>query len=153
MSNLSELLPSGGGQNQVEFVASGTLPNGKPVILKSNGQVEVVGISSTSVSQSIPLATEVVFDTGHTTDYGISFDPNTTGKFVIVYQDSGDGNNDQCEHRGQIYHNAKIRLSPWKSKNHDPRTATKFGQHQSICDIQRRHPGVQKHYMGVTNDS
>ena len=92
MSNLSELLPSGGGQNQVEFVASGTLPNGKPVILKSNGQVEVVGISSTSVSQSIPLATEVVFDTGHTTDYGISFDPNTTGKFVIVYKDLGDGN-------------------------------------------------------------
>ena len=39
MSNLSELLPSGGGQNQVEFVASGTLPNGKPVILKTNGQV------------------------------------------------------------------------------------------------------------------
>jgi len=48
MSNLSELLPSGGGQNQVEFVASGTLPNGKPVVLKSNGQVEVVGETSVS---------------------------------------------------------------------------------------------------------
>jgi hypothetical protein len=46
MSNLSELLPSGAGQNQVEFVASGTLPNGKPVILKADGTVEVIGISA-----------------------------------------------------------------------------------------------------------
>ena len=32
MSNLSELLPAGGAGKNVDFVASGTLPNGKPVI-------------------------------------------------------------------------------------------------------------------------
>ena len=42
MSNLSELLPSGSGGKQFDFVASGTLPNGRAVILKANGQVELV---------------------------------------------------------------------------------------------------------------
>ena len=42
MSNLSELLPTGGGQNAVDFVASGTLPSGQAVALKTNGQVEAV---------------------------------------------------------------------------------------------------------------
>ena len=58
MSNLSELLPSGAGQNQVEFVASGALPNGQPVILKANGQVEVVADSS--IAESIPAGSEAV---------------------------------------------------------------------------------------------
>jgi len=88
MSNLSELLPSGGGQNQVEFVASGTLPNGKPVILKSNGQVEVVGLGSTPVSQNIPVGSEVVFNSGTTTEIEVAFDPITAGRFVIVYRNN-----------------------------------------------------------------
>ena len=33
MSNLSDLLPSGGGQNIVDLVASGNIISGKPVIL------------------------------------------------------------------------------------------------------------------------
>jgi len=52
MSNLSELLPSGGGQNAVDFVASGTLPNGRAVILKANGQVEVVSATALSVGSN-----------------------------------------------------------------------------------------------------
>ena len=86
-ANLTNL-PAGG--NTSDFVASGTLPNGKPVILKANGQVEVVGITSTPISQSIPAAASVTFETGNTTDYSVSFDPNTANKFVIVYQDSAD---------------------------------------------------------------
>ncbi len=49
MSNLSELLPSGGGQNVGSFVASGTLSNGQTVALKTDGKVEAVGISSEAV--------------------------------------------------------------------------------------------------------
>jgi len=52
MSNLSELLPSGGGQNAVDFVASGTLPNGRAVVLKSNGQVEIVSATALSVGSN-----------------------------------------------------------------------------------------------------
>jgi len=46
MSNLSELLPTGGGQNAVDFVASGTLSSGQPVVLNANGTVG--GLSSTT---------------------------------------------------------------------------------------------------------
>ena len=83
MSNLSELLPSGGGQNQVEFVASGTLPNGKPVVLKADGTVEVVG--ETTVAEDIPSSSEYVFHTALTNDVSTAFDPNTANKFVVAY--------------------------------------------------------------------
>ena len=42
MSNLSDLLPAGAGGKQVNFVASGTLPSGQTVALKTNGQVEAI---------------------------------------------------------------------------------------------------------------
>ena len=42
MSNLSDLLPAGAGGKQVNFVASGTLPSGQTVALKTNGTVEVI---------------------------------------------------------------------------------------------------------------
>ena len=83
MSTLSELLPSGGNQNEVEFVASGTLPNGKPVILKANGQVEVVG--ETTVAEDIPSSSEYVFHAALMNDVSTEFDPNTANKFVVAY--------------------------------------------------------------------
>jgi len=92
MSNLSELLPAGGGGKNVNFVASGTLPNGKPVILNSDGTVSVVAGSSTSVAESIPAGAEAVFNAGSTYDLSISFDPNTAGKFIVAYKDSGNSN-------------------------------------------------------------
>jgi hypothetical protein len=51
MSNLSELLPSGGGQNVGSFVASGTIANGAVVGLTSDGKVSILdpsGVGSTS---------------------------------------------------------------------------------------------------------
>jgi len=42
MSTLSELIPSGGTQNNIEFVAQGTLANGQTVALRSDGKVEAV---------------------------------------------------------------------------------------------------------------
>jgi hypothetical protein len=86
MSTLSELLPAGGGGSTVDFVASGTLPNGKPVILKTNGQVEVV--VQTTLSESIPSAAEVTFNsTGETGYIRAKFDPSNSGKFVVAYRD------------------------------------------------------------------
>jgi hypothetical protein len=87
MSNLSELLPSGGGQNQVEFVASGTLPNGKPVILNSNGTVTVAGESG--ATESIPAGSEAVFNAGTTVNTSVSFNPNVANQFVVAYTDNG----------------------------------------------------------------
>ena len=83
MSTLSELLPSGGGGSTVDFVASGTLPNGKPVILKANGTVEVVGEST--ISQSIPLHTKTVIESGYHHVTVCAFDPINSNKIVVAY--------------------------------------------------------------------
>ena len=61
MSNLSELLPTGGGQNSVDFVATGTLASGQTVALKTDGTVEAV--ATTSVPVSIPTtASPITYD-------------------------------------------------------------------------------------------
>jgi hypothetical protein len=91
MSTLSELLPSGGGGSTVDFVASGTLPNGKAVILKSDGTVEVIGETPTSVAESIPAGSEATFNSGQCASTVAAFDPNTSGKFVIAYRDNANG--------------------------------------------------------------
>ena len=83
-ANLTNL-PAGGAE---DFVASGTLPNGKPVILKANGQVEVV--SASNIAESIPAGSEVVLRSSGISNIAMAFDPNTANKFVISYQD---GNN------------------------------------------------------------
>ena len=52
MTNLSELLPSGGGAKEFDAIASGTLPSGQTVILKSDGKVEAVGITSQAIGST-----------------------------------------------------------------------------------------------------
>ena len=89
MSNLSELLPAGGSAKEFEAVASGTLPNGRAVVLKANGQVEVVAQISAAVPKNIPTGSETVFNAANTTFATVSFDPNTANKFVVAYRDNG----------------------------------------------------------------
>ena len=83
MSNLSELLPSGGGQNVVEFTASGTLSSGQAVALQSDGTVIAIsesgpGTGTSTTFQSVANADTIasVFDTSN-------------NKVVIVYRDGG----------------------------------------------------------------
>ena len=82
MSNLSELLPTGGGQNAVDFVASGTLASGKTVALKADGTVEAVA----GVTEGV--GTAAVFETANSLMIGSAFDSNA-GKVVIAYRDIG----------------------------------------------------------------
>tara|TARA_R110000751_G_scaffold107087_3_gene203247 strand:+ start:1390 stop:2871 length:1482 start_codon:yes stop_codon:yes gene_type:complete len=88
MSNLSELLPSGSGGKQFDFVASGTLPNGQAVALKSNGQIEVV--AETPIAVDIPVGSEVEFEAGATSYLSVSFNPADKGKFLVTYRDGDD---------------------------------------------------------------
>jgi len=78
MSNLSELIPAGGGQNNTDFVASGNIASGKPVILNSTG----------TATQVAPVAagagTPVLFETGNPSSIAPIFDSNA-GKVVIGY--------------------------------------------------------------------
>ena len=50
MTNLSDLLPSGGGAKEATAIASGTLPSGQTVALLSNGQIEAVGENTATAS-------------------------------------------------------------------------------------------------------
>lgn len=86
MSNLSELLPSGGAQNVVEFTASGAIGTAKPVILNSNGSVTAVAGSGSA--QDIPAGSNVVYSSTTANDQTIAFDPNTANKFAVAYQSS-----------------------------------------------------------------
>jgi len=87
MSNLSELLPTGGGQNAVDFVASGTLSSGQTVALKTDGTVEAV---SASANPSV-VGSAVVFDTSTTSYIASAFDSNLN-KVVIAYRDENNSN-------------------------------------------------------------
>ena len=90
-ANLTNL-PAGG--NTSDFVASGTLPNGKPVILKANGQVEVVAetAGNTSVSQTIPAGTVTRFYQETTAYTELTFVSATGNKGVIAYVDQANSN-------------------------------------------------------------
>ena len=50
MTNLSDLLPSGGGAKEATAIASGTLPSGQTVALLSNGQIEAVSENTATAS-------------------------------------------------------------------------------------------------------
>jgi len=87
MSNLSELLPAGGAAKEFEVVASGTLPNGKPVVMKSDGTVEVVAESVVSGGDGITAGTPVVFESA-TSEY-TSVAMLTSTKAIVTYKDNG----------------------------------------------------------------
>ena len=72
---------------QEHAVASGTLPNGKPVVVNSDGTVSVVAETNTPDSSGTP----VVFESATSTYTFATFDSNSN-KVVIAYRD--DGNSD-----------------------------------------------------------
>jgi hypothetical protein len=85
MSSLSELLPTGGGQNAVDFVASGTLSSGQAVALKTDGTVEAVAETTNALSFSDNATFESATSYGQSVAYG-------GGKFVVMYNDNGNNN-------------------------------------------------------------
>ena len=85
MSNLSELLPTGGGQNAVDFVASGTLSSGQTVALKADGTVEaVVGVTQ-GIGSEATWSSSSVYSAGYN---GVSavYHP-VENVVVVVYAD------------------------------------------------------------------
>ena len=79
MSNLSELLPAGGGGKSVDFVASGTLSNGQTVVLNSDGTVSAI---------TGQTGTAVVFESAATSYVSSVFD-TAANKVVVFYADGG----------------------------------------------------------------
>ena len=82
MSNLSDLIPAGGGQNNTDFVADGGITSGKPVILTAAGKAApIAGVTGSS-------GTPVVFESAQSGHISATFDSDSN-KVVIAYADQG----------------------------------------------------------------
>jgi len=84
MSNLSELLPSGGGQNNVEFVAQGTLTNGQTVRLRTDGKVEAISVQSGGISSNINVDADQP-------RYNQCIYVSNVNRVAIIYQNNNTG--------------------------------------------------------------
>ena len=93
MSNLSDLIPAGGGQNNTDFVADGGITSGKPVILTAAGKAAQV--AEASVAVDIPYITTSTTGSYFTnsaikTYSSTQLDPLVEGRMVAAYiQSSG----------------------------------------------------------------
>ena len=90
MTNLADLLPAGGGQNNTEFVADGTISSGAPVILTSDGKA--AGVSENTASGSLPLGTQLTIESSASSigRIKVTADPHNTDRWMVsYYNDSG----------------------------------------------------------------
>ena len=87
MTNLADLLPAGGGQNNTDFVADGNISSGAPVILTSDGKAKAVGEDA----QSASFGSTADYDTDRAYYVALVHD-TASGNNVVIYRDSG--NND-----------------------------------------------------------
>ena len=66
MSNLSDLIPAGAGQNNTDFVADGAIASGKPVILTAAGKAQEVddsGGTNLTATNLLGIASAAISDT------------------------------------------------------------------------------------------
>jgi hypothetical protein len=89
MSNLSDLLPAGGGAKVAEFVASGTLASGQTVALKADGTVEAIASDANSISQTAGAAS--VFESASADFTSVAYD-SSVQRILISYRDQGNSN-------------------------------------------------------------
>ena len=87
MTNLADLLPAGGGQNNTEFVADGNISAGAPVILTSDGKAKAVSEDA----QSASFGSTADYDTDRAYYPALVHD-TASGNNVVIYRDSGNNN-------------------------------------------------------------
>ena len=85
MTNLADLLPAGGGQNNTDFVADGTISSGAPVILTAAGKA--AAISESSVTEAAGSAT--TFASVSVNGLAAAYD-TANDKVVVFYSDADD---------------------------------------------------------------
>ena len=76
------------------FVATGTVANGAPVIVKDDGTVGSI-VQTTDPSSNPNSGTTAVFEIGSTETTSVAYDSNA-GKIVVAYKDAGNGNYGTC---------------------------------------------------------
>ena len=113
-----------GGQS--DFVASGTLPNGVPVILKADGTIEVVAGTS-AATENIPKAVGTTFKSALVSTLAIAFNPNVAGNFVIAYASNliaGTVSGSTLSFGSEV--STGLSSTTYISISFDPNTANKF---------------------------
>lgn len=83
MTNLSDLIPAGGGQNNTDFVADGSITSGKPVILTSAGKA--APIAATAASMGTADAAGTGYRAGNTSGAAYHSTNNST---ILCFPDS-----------------------------------------------------------------
>jgi len=81
MSNLTDLLPAGAGGKQVDFVATGNLPNGVPVALKTDGTVVAITGSSATTGLGTQQSWSSAENFGHIASICVG------NIFIVAYYD------------------------------------------------------------------
>ena len=83
MTNLSDLLPAGGGAKEATAIASGNIATGQTIVLNANGQIEVV--SETQISQG--FGSTVTYESGgnYPQQVAVTYDTNVDRVFVCYY--------------------------------------------------------------------
>ena len=61
MSNLSDLLPAGAGGKNVSFTANGTISQGAPVAINSDGTVSAIAEAAQAVSTPQDVITQNIY--------------------------------------------------------------------------------------------
>ncbi len=84
MSNLADLLPAGGGQNNTDFVADGAISSGAPVVLTAAGKA--APISATTATEAV--GTEAVYYNSTMNMTSTAFD-STNNRAIFVYKNQG----------------------------------------------------------------
>jgi len=82
MTNLADLLPAGGGQNNTDFVADGTISSGAPVLLTAAGKAAPIS-GTAAVTGNLGQ-----FEAATTQETAAVYDSNSN-KVVVVYRDDG----------------------------------------------------------------
>ena len=90
MSNLSDLLPSGGGQNIVDFVADGSISSGQAVALTSAGKAKAIGATANAAQLPLGSINEFSATANGSKSYGsdIQFDPHDSTRVGIAWLDA-----------------------------------------------------------------
>jgi hypothetical protein len=83
MTNLADLLPAGGGQNNTDFVADGTITSGAPVVLTAAGKAAAITASTTAAA----VQTQVNFYSSAVGNTNLVWD-STNSKAVVFYNRS-----------------------------------------------------------------
>ena len=97
MSNLSDLIPAGGGQNNTDFVADGAIVSGKPVLLTAAGKAAPISMSGDPEISGQTTASGV--QSVSTAYSGMAYD-SYRSRLLIAFTEADWPNTGQCVSAG-----------------------------------------------------